>query len=101
MNLAPGISFALDTQEGVGIATRGIWAHESKALLLIDGGFGELAVIHVITRSADDTPGLLATGQYGQTTSGYQTPRKTRSVHGRDIRGPHVSAASFAVQCIV
>ncbi len=37
LNLVPGLSLATDTQGTVGIAVRGMWAHEGKVLLLIDG----------------------------------------------------------------
>jgi outer membrane cobalamin receptor len=108
LNLVPGIAFASDTQGIVGIVVRGIWAHEGKALLLIDGeemnelsfsttqfghhypadaiarvevirgpgsathgGFGELAVINVITKGADDFKGMHINSSYGQTSKGF------------------------------
>lgn len=37
LNLIPGLSVATDTQGVLGIAVRGMWAHEGKTLLLIDG----------------------------------------------------------------
>ncbi len=37
LQLVPGISLALDTQGVVSVAVRGLWAHEGKILLLIDG----------------------------------------------------------------
>jgi outer membrane cobalamin receptor len=35
--LVPGIQFATDVQSVIGIGVRGLWGHEGKVLLLIDG----------------------------------------------------------------
>lgn len=37
LNLIPGFDFGVDVEGVVGIATRGLWSHEGKILLLIDG----------------------------------------------------------------
>ncbi len=37
LRLVPGIDFGVDVEGVVGIGTRGLWAHEGKILLLIDG----------------------------------------------------------------
>src|SRR6185369_10896984 len=37
LNQVPGMSFAGDVQNVVGIGSRGNWGHEGKVLLLIDG----------------------------------------------------------------
>lgn len=37
LRLVPGIDFGVDVEGVVGIGTRGLWAHEGKVLLLIDG----------------------------------------------------------------
>ncbi|TAL62840.1 MAG: hypothetical protein EPN85_01725 [Bacteroidetes bacterium] len=37
LRLVPGIDFGVDVEGAVGIGTRGLWAHEGKVLLLIDG----------------------------------------------------------------
>ena len=37
LRLVPGIDFGVDVEGVIGIATRGLWAHEGKVLLLIDG----------------------------------------------------------------
>lgn len=102
LELIPGISFHLDTQGGIGIGIRGLWAHEGKALVILDGqemndtlystsifnnhfpvnqikrvevlrgpgssvygGQAELAVINIITKSADDLNGFSAKGTFG------------------------------------
>lgn len=97
LELIPGISFHHDVQGGIGIAIRGLWAHEGKALVILDGqemndtlfstilfnnhfpvdqikrveilrgagsaiygGQAELAVINIVTKSADDLNGFSA-----------------------------------------
>lgn len=92
--LVPGFALGADVVGIVGIGVRGMWAHEGKVLLLVDGqemnerlysttqlgnhyplelierieimrgpgsvvygGYAELAVIHIITRSAADLQG--------------------------------------------
>lgn len=99
----PGFDFGVDVQGAVGIGVRGVWGHEGKVLLLLDGhemneldystlqfgnhfpldqverievvrgpgsviygGFAELAVIHVHTRSPDEFHGLDATASFGR-----------------------------------
>lgn len=37
LRLVPGIDFGMDVEGVVGIGTRGLWAHEGKILLLVDG----------------------------------------------------------------
>lgn len=37
LRLVPGLSFGYNDQNGVGLGVRGNWAHEGKALLVIDG----------------------------------------------------------------
>ena len=37
LRLVPGIDFGVDVEGVVGIGTRGLWAHEGKMLLMIDG----------------------------------------------------------------
>jgi len=37
LRLVPGIDFGVDVEGVVGIGTRGLWAHEGKMLLLVDG----------------------------------------------------------------
>ncbi len=37
LNLIPGFDFGVDVEGVVGMATRGLWSHEGKILLLIDG----------------------------------------------------------------
>lgn len=37
LRLVPGIDFGVDVEGVVGIGTRGLWAHEGKILLMIDG----------------------------------------------------------------
>jgi outer membrane receptor for ferrienterochelin and colicin len=103
LSLVPGFAFGVDVQGVVGIGVRGIWGHEGKVLLLIDGqemneldystlqfgnhfpldqverievirgpgsvvygGFAELAVVNVITRSPDDFQGARASFAYGR-----------------------------------
>ena len=98
----PGFFFGQDTQGMVGIGFRGIWGHEGKISLIIDGqtmneldygtlqfgnhypiddierieiirgpgsvvygGFAELAVINVVTRSAQSLHGGAASWSYG------------------------------------
>ena len=99
----PGIAFGVDVAGVMGIGFRGIWAHEGKVLLLLDGlemnenlysstqwghhipadqverieiirgpgssvygGYAELMVLNVITRSADSLEGGQAHVTYGQ-----------------------------------
>ncbi len=101
--LVPGVGFGVDVQGVVGIGFRGLWGHEGKVLLLIDGqpmnellygslqfgghlpvelierveiirgpgsvvygGFAELAVIDVITRSAASLDGGAVGASYGR-----------------------------------
>lgn len=103
LRLVPGIDFGVDVEGVVGIGTRGLWAHEGKMLLMIDGqemndllfgitpfgnhfpvdqikkievirgpgsaiygGFAEYGVINIITKNANDLPGVAATGTFGQ-----------------------------------
>ncbi len=37
LRLVPGIDFGVDVEGVVGIGTRGLWAHEGKILVLVDG----------------------------------------------------------------
>lgn len=37
LRLVPGIDFGVDVEGVVGIGTRGLWAHEGKVLVLLDG----------------------------------------------------------------
>ena len=37
LRLVPGIDFGVDVEGVVGIGTRGLWAHEGKMLLMVDG----------------------------------------------------------------
>ncbi len=37
LRLVPGFHFGVDVQAGVGVGFRGLWGHEGKVLLLIDG----------------------------------------------------------------
>ncbi len=37
LRLVPGIDFGMDVEGVVGIGTRGLWAHEGKMLVLLDG----------------------------------------------------------------
>ncbi|MBI4930982.1 MAG: TonB-dependent receptor plug domain-containing protein [Bacteroidetes bacterium] len=37
LRLVPGIDFGVDVEGVVGIGTRGLWAHEGKMLVLVDG----------------------------------------------------------------
>src|ERR1051325_7913669 len=37
LRLVPGIDFGVDVEGVVGIGTRGLWAHDGKMLLLVDG----------------------------------------------------------------
>ncbi|HSI05973.1 MAG TPA: TonB-dependent receptor plug domain-containing protein, partial [Myxococcota bacterium] len=101
--LVPGVGFGVDVQGVVGIGFRGLWGHEGKVLLLIDGqpmnellygtlqfgnhfpveliervevirgpgsvvygGFAELAVIDVITRTAASLDGGAVAATYGR-----------------------------------
>ncbi len=101
--LVPGVGFGVDVQGVVGIGFRGLWGHEGKVLLLIDGqpmnellygtlqfgnhfpveliervevirgpgsvvygGFAELAVISVITRTAAALEGGAVSATYGR-----------------------------------
>jgi len=105
LRLVPGFSFGVDVQGVVGVGMRGMWGHEGKILLLIDGlemnenaystlqfgnhypiehiqrveiirgpgsaiygGYAELAVINIITRSASDLEGVQTTATWGQTS---------------------------------
>lgn len=116
----PGIAFGNDVVGNISIITRGIWAHEGRILLLIDGiemnersygtfmlsnhypadqikrieiirgpgsaiygGFAELGVINVITKSAEDLKGVeLSTSNsttarsYGQSVSNFMIGQK-------------------------
>lgn len=95
--LVPGFQFGVDVQSVVGAGIRGLWGHEGKILLLVDGqemnellystlqfgnhfpvrqisrmeiirgpgsavygGYAELAVINIVTRSAADGTGFAA-----------------------------------------
>ena len=106
LQLVPGLSIATDTQGVVSIAVRGMWAHEGKVLLLLDGeemnelsyntiqlgnhypvdsldrvevtlgpgsathgGFAELAIINLVSKSASSLNGLVVEGKYGQTAA--------------------------------
>ncbi|MHB8419221.1 MAG: TonB-dependent receptor plug domain-containing protein [Myxococcales bacterium] len=109
LQLVPGFSAVGVDVEGVtDFGFRGIWAHEGKILLMIDGlprnellyddnelghhypvdqierveiirgagsvlygGWAELAVINVITRSAKDLSGAAGSFVYGQMTRGF------------------------------
>ena len=101
--LVPGVGFGVDVQGVVGIGFRGLWGHEGKVLLLVDGqpmnevlygtlqfgnhipvelierieiirgpgsvvygGFAELAVIDVITRTAAALEGGAVAATYGR-----------------------------------
>lgn len=95
--LVPGFQFGVDVQGVVGAGIRGLWGHEGKILLLVDGqemnellystlqfgnhfpvrqisrmeiirgpgsavygGYAELAVVNIVTRSAADGTGFAA-----------------------------------------
>lgn len=112
LSLIPGVQFGVDVQGVVGIAVRGLWAHEGKALLLwnghemnellysttqfgnhypveqieriemirgpgsaLYGGFAELAVINVLTKTAKNIENGYVTTSVGATRSGVS--RKT------------------------
>jgi outer membrane cobalamin receptor len=103
--LVPGLSFGVDVQGTVGLASRGNWGHEGKILMLIDGieinenlfgtiqfgnhfdvnqierieivrgpgsaiygGYAELGVINIITKSGEDLSGIEVSSTYGQLT---------------------------------
>lgn len=105
LSMVPSISFAIDVQGVMGIATRGFWAHEGKSLLIVDGiemnelqygtnqfgnefpidqiakveiirgpgsviygGFAELAVINITTKSAERLDGFEGSLTHGQMT---------------------------------
>ena len=107
LNLIPGIAFGIDTQGVVGIAVRGMWGHEGKVLLLVDGeemneasysttqwgnrfpldsidrievirgpgsaangGYAELAIVNIISNTADTYEGAMAQSYVGRTASG-------------------------------
>lgn len=128
LRLVPGFSFGMDVQGVVGLAFRGNWAHEGKALLLIDGqemnellysslqfgehypidnlerieiirgpgsviygGYAELAVINLITRSAASQNGISVGSSYGQQGSDYGHRRLSLGV-GREF-GPEKEGA--------
>jgi outer membrane cobalamin receptor len=104
----PGLAFGVDVNGVVGIGVRGIWAHEGKALLLVDGqemnenlyssfqwshhipldlverieiirgpgsaiygGYAELAVVNIITRSGSQLDGAHASVANGSTMKDY------------------------------
>jgi outer membrane receptor for ferrienterochelin and colicin len=127
----PGFMPALDVQNGVGIGIRGSWAHEGKALLLVDGqefnetlystlqfgnhfpleqisrieiirgpgsatygGYAELGVINIITKSAADVNGVSAALAYGQMAHAYA--RRTVSLSaGKQGKNFGIVAHSF------
>lgn len=101
--LVPGVGFGVDVQGVVGIGFRGLWGHEGKVLLMVDGqpmnellygttqfgnhypvemiervevirgpgsvvygGFAELAVINVVTRTAASMQGGAVAASYGR-----------------------------------
>jgi len=37
LKLVPGVSFGLDVESSIGISMRGLWGHEGKVLILVDG----------------------------------------------------------------
>ena len=115
--LIPGVGFGVDVQGVVGIGFRGLWGHEGKVLLLVDGqpmnellygtlqfgnhypvelierveiirgpgsviygGFAELAVIDVITRTSATLHGGAVAASYGRM---------------RDTTGRWLAAAGF------
>lgn len=106
LQMVPGFAFGYDVEGAIGIGTRGMWGHEGKVLLMIDGqemnelafstlqfgmhfdvsqikrieilrgpgssiygGFAELSVINLITKSADDYNGIALNTTYGQMSS--------------------------------
>lgn len=61
LELVPGFSFHMDVQSTVGVGFRGLWGHEGKVLLLVDGiemnellystlQFGHHQLVHAIER---------------------------------------------------
>lgn len=103
LQLVPGFTFHSDVEGAVGVGFRGIWGHEGKVLLMVDGqelneplysttqfghhvlvhaisrvevirgpgsavygGNAELAVINVITRTAEELRGAELAARYAQ-----------------------------------
>ncbi len=129
LSLVPGFAFGVDVEGAVGVGFRGIWGHEGKVLLLVDGqemneldysttqfgnhfpldlverieiirgpgsviygGFAELAVINVITRSPDDFQGASASFSYGRmagatghATASFLVASPVEGVEGMDV----------------
>ena len=108
LQLVPGFTFHSDVEGVVGVGFRGLWGHEGKVLLMVDGqelneplysttqfghhvlvhaisrvevirgpgsavygGNAELAVINVITRTAEELKGVEMAARYSQTTTGF------------------------------
>lgn len=102
LRLLPGFEFGVDVEGVVGAGLRGIWGHEGKILMLVDGqelnenlfstlqfgnhipvehikrieiirgpgsaiygGYAELSVINILTKSTDDLDGFKFSANYG------------------------------------
>lgn len=102
LELVPGLSFARDADDVIGVAIHGIWAEEGRCLFLLDGrqlnendfgtygigmriplanverievvmgpgtlihgGYAELGVVNIVTRTAELGAGSMATMQTG------------------------------------
>ena len=125
LQLVPGFSgVGVDVEGVTDFGFRGIWAHEGKILLMIDGlpmnellyddnelghhypvdqierveiirgagsvlhgGWAELAVINVITRSAKDLSGAAGSFVYGQMTRGFGQADLNLSAGQADLLG--------------
>lgn len=120
----PGLDFGVDVEGVVGLGVRGNWAHEGKALLMIDGqevneplyaslhfgnefpvdlierieivrgpgsviygGYGELAVINIVTRQIDGVQATLTDGEM----SGVNARRRVELALGRTTGATRIS----------
>jgi outer membrane cobalamin receptor len=120
----PGLDFGVDVQGVVGLGVRGNWAHEGKALLMIDGqevneplyaslhfgnefpvslierieivrgpgsaiygGYGELAVINIVTKQVDGVQVTLTDGEM----SGVNGRRRIELAWGRSSGATRIS----------
>lgn len=134
LKLVPGISFHADVNGIVGIGMRGIWGHEGKVLMLIDGqemnellygnlafgghydvtqikrievvrgpgssvygGFAELGVINIITKSAEDIHGVEANSSVGFFNDSY-AHRNVSVRAGKVYENGSISILGFAGQ---
>jgi outer membrane cobalamin receptor len=132
LSLIPSVNFGNDVQGVIGLGIRGLWAHEGKHLLLIDGiemneiqygttqlgnhypvdqikrieiirgpgsviygGFAELAVINIITKSGKEIGGANAQYTYGRMAKGSELATLGLSL-GTEFDGLDVSVGEYS-----